>query len=96
MGPLLKQVPEPEAKLLRYLLGFLYEVSLHAETNKMQAANLAIVMAPNLLKQQNEDEKEMDALAMLGNSGKAGKVVEALIARYPAFYPNHTFTPFLS
>ncbi len=46
---LLTQLPPENYRNLRYLLGFLYGVSLHAEKNHMTPSNLAICMGPNLL-----------------------------------------------
>lgn len=92
MPPLLRIVPEPEVKLLRYVLAFLHEVSCRCDVNKMQGSNLAIVMAPNLLRQQ---EDSSDALEILGNSGKAGQVTEHMITQYPTLFPQHPFQPYL-
>jgi hypothetical protein len=44
-----KQIPEPQASLLVYLLDLLANVAMCADTNRMNAKNLAIVYGPNLL-----------------------------------------------
>ncbi|EPQ27841.1 uncharacterized protein PFL1_04586 [Pseudozyma flocculosa PF-1] len=41
--------PPSAAMLLSYVLGMLHRVSQHADVNKMDAANLATVIAPNLV-----------------------------------------------
>ncbi|KJE97057.1 rho GTPase-activating protein 8 [Capsaspora owczarzaki ATCC 30864] len=43
------QLPKANYVVLEYLMRFLHEVLLHAETNLMTASNLAIVFAPNLV-----------------------------------------------
>ncbi len=42
-------LPNENAEILRRLLNMLYEVSLHEDTNKMNAMNLGIVLAPHIL-----------------------------------------------
>jgi hypothetical protein len=44
-----KQMPEPQASLLVYLLDLLANVAMGAGINRMTAKNLAIVYGPNLL-----------------------------------------------
>mmetsp|Transcript_19197 Transcript_19197/g.30539 ORF Transcript_19197/g.30539 Transcript_19197/m.30539 type:complete len:633 (+) Transcript_19197:36-1934(+) len=45
---LLSTFPNINRALLAYLILFLHEISLHADTNKMGVKNLAVVWAPNL------------------------------------------------
>lgn len=46
----IENLPHANRNLLRYLMLFLNEVATHSAHNKMAAANLAIVFAPNLLR----------------------------------------------
>ncbi|KAM3918155.1 rho GTPase-activating protein 1 isoform 1-T4 [Leptodactylus fuscus] len=45
----LKTLPEENYEVLRYLIGFLVEVSARSDENKMTNTNLAVVFGPNLL-----------------------------------------------
>jgi len=51
---LLVLLPRENRIVLNYLLSFLDKVSLHAEKNKMPAANLATVFGPNILRTKND------------------------------------------
>ena len=42
-------LPNENGAILRRLLNMLHEVSLHEDTNKMNAMNLGIVLAPHIL-----------------------------------------------
>lgn len=45
----LKTLPEENYEVLRFLIGFLVEVSARSQENKMTNTNLAVVFGPNLL-----------------------------------------------
>ncbi|KAG7465879.1 hypothetical protein MATL_G00158390 [Megalops atlanticus] len=44
-----ERLPRPNILLLQQLLSVLHQVSLHADSNRMDARNLAVCIAPNLL-----------------------------------------------
>jgi len=46
---ILAALPEANRKLLRFLMGFLYEVHSNSESNKMEAKNLATCWTPSLV-----------------------------------------------
>ncbi|XP_072340941.1 rho GTPase-activating protein 11A-like isoform X1 [Scyliorhinus torazame] len=50
-------LPERTADTLHYFLNFLKNVSLRSEDNKMDASNLAVVIAPNLFHSGDGNEK---------------------------------------
>jgi len=52
--PNLINLPKPHLKLLIYLLQFLSDMSQYAETTKMDASNLALVFASNIIKSETE------------------------------------------
>ena len=55
-------LPRSHRTLLEYVIEFLYDVSLHAEKNNMDIANLATVFGPNLLRPKDGKKIEMDAV----------------------------------
>lgn len=71
-------LPPHNKRNLRYLLKFLAALTRNRARNKMTAANLAIVIAPNLL--WARDEVDMNAVAAITAS------VEALIAHADWFF----------
>lgn len=56
---IINKLPEANYNNLKYLLKFLSYLSEKNQHNKMSTSNIAIVMAPNLLWQQNENDKNM-------------------------------------
>lgn len=55
---LLGRLPEANYNNLRYLMKFLSLLSEKNQRNKMSTSNIAIVMSPNLLWAQNENEQD--------------------------------------
>lgn len=53
---IINQLPEGNYNNLKYLLKFLTKLSEKSHQNKMSTQNIAIVMSPNLLWPQNEDQ----------------------------------------
>jgi len=74
LSKLVHQLPPPNRHLLHELLHFLYLVSQHERRNKMNAKNLAIVFAPNILR--TEEELNLNQVMILNS------VVELMI-KYP-------------
>jgi Rho GTPase-activating protein 17 len=54
---LINQLPEGNYNNLKYLLKFLSKLSEKNQLNKMSTQNIAIVMSPNLLWPQNENDQ---------------------------------------
>jgi Rho GTPase-activating protein 17 len=53
------QLPEGNYNNLKYLMKFLSKLSEKSQQNKMSTQNIAIVMSPNLLWPQNENDQNM-------------------------------------
>jgi len=66
----------PAQEVLRKLLAFLSEVATHAEVNKMSPTNLAVVIGPALIRE------EEDTLDMLTTLPKINKIVSKLIEHH--------------
>lgn len=77
----LKQVadklPRPNHLLLKNLVSVLYLISKNSEVNKMDASNLAICVAPNMLTRENDQALSFEAQKDLNNKVKT--LVEFLI-----------------
>lgn len=77
-------LPEPNFNNLRYLVKFLSTLTKNQSRNKMTPANLAIVIAPNLLWSQNEYTFDITNITTSINS-----VVELLIKHADWFYKDN-------
>eukprot|EP00462_Mataza_sp_D1_P007917 CAMPEP_0175125228 /NCGR_PEP_ID=MMETSP0087-20121206/3202_1 /TAXON_ID=136419 /ORGANISM="Unknown Unknown, Strain D1" /LENGTH=731 /DNA_ID=CAMNT_0016407047 /DNA_START=64 /DNA_END=2259 /DNA_ORIENTATION=- len=71
---LLLTLPSTNFALFGYLVEFLHKVSSHADKNKMSASNLAIVVAPNILRPRVEDAEDQ-----ILNTRQTPKVVQMAI-----------------
>ncbi|XP_068673991.1 rho GTPase-activating protein 44-like isoform X2 [Montipora foliosa] len=67
---------------LRYLIKFLGKVSKNSEVNKMNASNIAIVIAPNII-WSAEDQ----GVVNVQHTGVQSSIVEALIQHHEWFFP---------
>lgn len=67
---------------LRYLIKFLGKLSENSEVNKMNASNIAIVIAPNII-WSPEDEGGVN----VQHTGVQSSIVEALIQHHDWFFP---------
>ncbi|XP_041069818.1 rho GTPase-activating protein 11A-like [Carcharodon carcharias] len=89
-------LPERTADTLRYFLNFLKNVSLRSEDNKMDASNLAVVIAPNLF-HSGEGSEKITALTekqlhlqaatvhtLIDNFEHIGRVPEFILEKIPA------------
>lgn len=56
---IIHQLPEGNYNNLKYLMKFLSMLSEKSQQNKMSTQNIAIVMSPNLLWPQNENDQNM-------------------------------------
>ena len=54
-------LPSSHLATLRFTMAFLNSVAQQAEQNKMDAANLAVCLAPNLLHSNHRGDKAMNA-----------------------------------
>ncbi|ENN73606.1 hypothetical protein YQE_09853, partial [Dendroctonus ponderosae] len=79
---LLSKLPQENRENLAYLIQFLARLTHHTE-NKMSSSNIAIVIAPNLL--WNKDE-EMNV--NMGNCVTINMLVELLVKEMDTFFPD--------
>ncbi|OXA56198.1 Rho GTPase-activating protein 44 [Folsomia candida] len=94
----LKKLPTPNYDNLRYLVKFLRELSNHQDANKMSPANIAIVIAPNLLWSQPPPTSSSDDGSSLGDNSQMGlnmtmthlysSLLEQLISNCGYFFPD--------
>jgi hypothetical protein len=71
-------LPPSNLLFLMYLVRFLRKISLNSDVNKMGAANLAMVFAPNLLSPQSDD----GMASILMDTGQAAKILELMINEF--------------
>jgi len=76
----LKKLPENNLHLLKYLIQFLYEITLHSEHNKMDAKNLAIIFGPILLGNGEVDLSITETIQIMKTQSS---LVELIITNYP-------------
>jgi len=78
----------PEWECLRYLMIFLHKVAINSEVNKMPTKNLAIVMAPNIMYMEPEEDDDKNALAqiMLKDNGPTIEIITILIEEMEFFF----------
>ena len=68
------RLPDANRRVLAYLCHFLAQVARHADNNKMTAANLAVVLAPNVVRHRDEADADL-----LTNSKKKAAGVGGLL-----------------
>jgi len=73
----LKFLPKINLMTVIYLLSFLRKLSENSETNKMNATNIAVLFAPNLLREKTEDV----SIAM-EDSKTSAQLMKLLIEKY--------------
>lgn len=79
---ILKKLPSANKDNLTYLIHFLAKLSKHPE-NKMNSSNIAIVVAPNLL-WNSDQEKNMH----MSNCTTVNLIIELFINKVDALFPN--------
>ena len=77
------QLPKANKDNLRYLIKFLAKIEQNSEIGKMNAHNLAIVFAPNLIWSIDDEEGQMN----MKNTPVLTGIVEALIEHADWFFP---------
>lgn len=77
------QLPQANKNNLRYLVKFLGKIHQNSEVGKMNAHNLAIVMAPNLIWSIDDESGHMN----VKNTGVLTTIMEALIEHADWFFP---------
>ncbi|KAJ3369853.1 hypothetical protein GGF31_004925 [Allomyces arbusculus] len=80
----LRKLPPAHAPTLAHLIRHLHRLAAHAERTKMDAANLAIVFGPNLLKPPKGVEESLDAI---WNTEPQNAVVQDMIVHADAWFP---------
>jgi len=87
-------LPDTNLATLRYLVMFLMQVAANSNHNRMDASNLAVCLAPNLLYSEHSSavssavtdslrlEAEMSVIQLLiENAGRVGMVADSIIER---------------
>ncbi|XP_035669554.1 rho GTPase-activating protein 24-like isoform X2 [Branchiostoma floridae] len=82
LAQLLKQLPEDNFNLLRFLCRFLFEVQLQAQLNRMTAENLATVFGPNIARPLSESP-----LNIMETTALIQRLTRTLIAEQDAMFP---------
>lgn len=89
LGRILQGMPASNKGIVRYLFGFLHQVSLASAHNKMTASNLAIVFAPNVLRPI--DNVTDNIMQVLADSKKQLAVVDLMIEKHPFLWEGMDF-----
>lgn len=79
----INQLPREHYNNLRYLMKFLSILSKNSQKTKMSSQNLAIVMSPNLLWQQNTDADYADKV---NSTAAVNTIVELMISDWDFFF----------
>lgn len=79
----INQLPREHYNNLRYLMKFLSILSKNSLKTKMSSQNLAIVMSPNLLWQQNSDADYADKV---NSTAAVNTIVELMISDWDFFF----------
>eukprot|EP01087_Luapelamoeba_hula_P005010 TRINITY_DN1510_c0_g1_i1.p1 TRINITY_DN1510_c0_g1~~TRINITY_DN1510_c0_g1_i1.p1 ORF type:complete len:304 (-),score=49.92 TRINITY_DN1510_c0_g1_i1:36-947(-) len=75
----IEQLPNWNRSILKRLMGYAHEVSLHSQQNKMESSNLAIVFAPTLLRGRTDDARSVL------NDDRRG-VIQFMIEQYATLF----------
>ncbi|XP_013779944.1 rho GTPase-activating protein 44-like [Limulus polyphemus] len=84
----LQQLPEAYYKNLRYIIKFLAKLATRAEVNKMSPQNIAIVIAPNLIWNSEQDSLQLGMNMSVANFHSI--IVEYLVNHADQFFPGET------
>lgn len=76
-GQLVELLPPTNKAILDKLIEFLVKVDLHSAINKMDAANLATMFGPNLLRSEDDSMEKM-----LRDTPHVASAIQALILQY--------------
>lgn len=85
---LVHTLPPCHFATLKHLMELLYKICKNSQVNKMHSSNLAIVIAPNILR---SDEQSMESI--IQDTPIVTAVVESLISNYPTVFKDSTGTP---
>eukprot|EP00045_Choanoeca_perplexa_P004219 m.36183 g.36183 ORF g.36183 m.36183 type:complete len:530 (+) comp12457_c0_seq1:139-1728(+) len=87
---LLNYVAPAHVAVLKMILPFLHEVSLHAEVNKMDANNLGLVFGPTLMRASNLEALESieASSAMIDHEPRIKALMALLIRRHKELFPS--------
>ncbi|XP_076305533.1 uncharacterized protein LOC143222648 isoform X2 [Tachypleus tridentatus] len=84
----LQQLPEAYYKNLRYVIKFLAKLANRAEVNKMSPQNIAIVIAPNLIWNSEQDSLQLGMNMSVANFHSI--IVEYLVTHADHFFPGES------
>ncbi|XP_046876113.1 rho GTPase-activating protein 20 isoform X2 [Hypomesus transpacificus] len=79
---LLRKLPADNITLLRYLFGLLYHIQEHSQNNQMNAFNLALCIAPNMLWPPGPTEPEEESQS----TKKVAALIQLLIENTPTIF----------
>jgi len=74
-------IPDPNFATLKYILGFLSNVGIYSQHNRMHAANLALIFGPNLM--WSEDDPLGGAL---GSSKGLNMAIQLMITHFDKIF----------
>jgi len=89
---IIRSIPEPHKECLGYLMIFLNKVSNHCSVNKMTCKNLAIVLAPNLLYEEQKEVPTYDSLKAGGMNLAIDTIAELIKNMEYFFWPEEEET----
>ncbi|KAL4630821.1 rho GTPase-activating protein 20-like [Arapaima gigas] len=89
---LLDQLPEANVTLLRHLFGLLHHIQENSEENQMNAVNLALCIAPNMLWLPSPAGPEEESRS----TRKVAILIQTLIENTPAIFGNELESLFTS
>lgn len=84
----LQSLPTWNYNLLKYIIHFLYEVSLLSDVNKMTVSNLSAIHAPNILRMQDDTPELLATVNMVITD-----TTIALINNYKLLFARDYFVP---
>lgn len=79
LAAIMAELPPEYYATMKLLFGFLHEVSLRSEVNKMGAANLATVFGPNLVRNRSDTPNVQDF-------GILNTIVQSIIVKHEGIF----------
>ncbi|CAK1552565.1 unnamed protein product [Leptosia nina] len=85
---LVRALPDAHYETLKYLIQHLRRVAAHAQHNKMEARNLAIVFGPTLVRAASDD-----MLAMVNDMSSQCRIIESFLTHYTWYFEEDEGSP---
>ncbi|XP_062508209.1 rho GTPase-activating protein 17-like [Corticium candelabrum] len=80
---LVQSLPQENLSNFRYLMTFFHRLSTYSDVNKMGAANIALVIGPNLLWSRTEQDNSTG----MSDTTVRSKIIELIIEHFDWFFP---------